>query len=50
VLLRGSRSEVAGVESGASSAERSMSEHGNRSWSALVLRGRGGRGAGLMVG
>ena len=31
-------------------AERSMSEHGNRSWSALVLRSRRGRGAGLMVG
>jgi len=27
-----------------------MSEHGNRSWSALVLRSRRGRGAGLMVG
>jgi hypothetical protein len=49
-VLRGSRGEVAGAKSGASSAERSMSEHGNRSWSALVLRIRRGGGAGPTVG
>jgi hypothetical protein len=33
-VLRGSHGDVAGVESGASSVERSTSEHGNRPWSA----------------
>jgi len=33
-VLRGSHGDVAGVESGASSVERSMGEHGNRLWSA----------------
>ena len=37
-VLRGSHGDVAGVESGASSVERSTSEHGNRPWS-----GRGSR-------
>jgi hypothetical protein len=32
-VLRGSHGDVAGAESGASSAERSTSEHGNRPWS-----------------
>ena len=49
-VLRGSHGDVAGVESGASSAERSMSEHGNRSWSALAPRSQRGRRAGLTVG
>ena len=49
-MLRGSHGDVAGVESGASSVERSTSEHGNRPWSALVLRGQRGRGAGHTVG
>ncbi len=35
-VLRGSHGDVAGVESGASSVERSTSEHGNRPWSALL--------------
>jgi len=35
-VLRGSHGDVAGVESGASSVERSTSEHGNRPWSAPV--------------
>ena len=34
-VLRGSHGDVAGAESGASSVERSISEHGNRPWSAL---------------
>ena len=33
-VLRGSHGDVAGAESGASSVERSTSEHGNRPWSA----------------
>ena len=33
-VLRGSHGDVAGVESGASSVERSTSEHGNHPWSA----------------
>jgi hypothetical protein len=34
-VLRGSHGDVAGAESGASSVERSTSEHGNHPWSAL---------------
>jgi hypothetical protein len=33
-VLRGSHGDVAGAESGASSVERSTSEHGNHPWSA----------------
>lgn len=39
-VLRGSHGDVAGVELGASSVERSMSEHGNRLWSARRRRGQ----------
>ena len=49
-VLRGSHGDVAGVESGASSVERSMSEHGNRPWSArrhaTSVVGRAGRTVG----
>jgi len=37
-VLRGSHGDVAGAESGASFVERSTSEHGNHSWSALGAR------------
>ena len=43
-VLRGSHGDVAGAESGASSVERSTSEHGNRPWSAPGPRGQRGRG------
>lgn len=36
-VLRGSHGDVAGVESGASFAQRSTSEHGNHLWSARVV-------------
>jgi hypothetical protein len=39
-VLRGSHGDVAGAESGASSAERSTSEHGNHLWSARWRRGQ----------
>src|SRR5918995_7269355 len=39
-VLRGSHGDVAGAESGASSAERSTSEHGNHPWFARMRRGR----------
>src|SRR3990170_501548 len=39
-VLRGSHGDVAGVESGASSVERSTSEHGNHLWSARWRRGQ----------
>ena len=42
-VLRGSHGDVAGAESGASSVERSTSEHGNRPWSARLPRGQRGR-------
>jgi hypothetical protein len=42
-VLRGSHGDVAGVESGASSVERSTSEHGNHLWSARGSRGQRGR-------
>jgi hypothetical protein len=41
-VLRGSHGDVAGVESGASSVERSSSEPGNRPWSARGSRGQRG--------
>ena len=43
-VLRGSHGDVAGVESGASSVERSMSEHGNRPWSAPLATSPAWRG------
>jgi hypothetical protein len=42
-VLRGSHGDVAGAESGASSAERSTSEHGNHLWSARGSRSQRGR-------
>src|SRR5215207_5360302 len=42
-VLRGSHGDVAGVESDASSVERSTSEHGNHLWSALWSRSQRGR-------
>ena len=39
-VLRGSHGDVAGAESGASSAERSTSEHGNHPWFARMRRGQ----------
>jgi hypothetical protein len=41
-VLRVSHGDVAGVESDASSVERSTSEHGNRPWSARGHRGTSG--------
>ena len=49
-VLRGSHGDVAGAESGASSVERSISEHGNRPWSALVYVSNVAMGAGHTVG
>ncbi len=40
-MLRDNHGDVAGAESDASSAERSISEHGNHPWSARVCRQRG---------
>ena len=42
-VLRGSHGDVAGVESGASSVERSTGEHGNHLWSARGSRSQRGR-------
>jgi hypothetical protein len=42
-VLRGSHGDVAGAESGASSVERSISEHGNRPWPARGSRSQRGR-------
>ena len=42
-VLRGSHGDVAGAESGASSAERSTGEHGNHPWSARGSRRQRGR-------
>ena len=41
-MLRGSHGDVAGAESGASSAERSTGQHGNHPWSAQGPRGQRG--------
>lgn len=49
-VLRVSHGDVAGVESGASSVERSTSEHGNHPWSARAVATSDGRRAGHTVG
>jgi hypothetical protein len=50
-VLRGSHGDVAGVESDASSAERSISEHGNRPWICPLVRvANVAMGAGHTVG
>jgi hypothetical protein len=49
-VLRGSHGDVAGVESGASSAERSTSEHGNHPRSARAVAASDVRRAGHTVG